>query len=410
MAPPPLTVVELDGLDDEARSARLAGLERELDRGFALDRAPLFRVALARGGGGRDQLLFVAHHLVVDAVSWTVLLDDLAAAYEAASAGRAPELPPAIGVGRWTRALAREAGSRAESGEAEYWRQTLAADVVELPLDHDGAVPDTVADSEVVSVSLDERQSARLLGEVTAKGRFRVEELLVAALAGTLAEWSGGAEVGLFLEGHGREDLSPPLDASGTVGWLSTLYPARFEVPLDQDPGASLLAVRERLRGLPARGLGYGLLRYPPVGSAAASERAAVLPAVPPRRFDVLFNYLGSADLLTAEGSPFRVERPLELSRGRGGRRPFLLEVDAVVTDGRLRVRWVFSARRHLRSTLEARAAAFVDRLEGLVEHCLGAPAPEVSASDFPLANLDEAKLGKLAAVLGRGAQRRESE
>ena len=89
------------------------------------------------------------------------------------------------------------------------------------------------------------------------------------------------------LEGHGREDLGGGLDLSRSVGWFTSLFPLRLAPAADL--GASIKAIKEQLRGVPDKGVGYGLLRY-----LAGAESAQALAALPQPR--ITFNYLGQFD------------------------------------------------------------------------------------------------------------------
>ncbi len=101
------------------------------------------------------------------------------------------------------------------------------------------------------------------------------------------------------LEGHGREDLFEGVDLSRTAGWFTTIYPVVLRLDAGVGPGEALKAIKEQLRGVPHRGIGYGLLRY--LRGGEASERLATLPAA-----EVSFNYLGQLDGTPPGGASLR--------------------------------------------------------------------------------------------------------
>jgi amino acid adenylation domain-containing protein/non-ribosomal peptide synthase protein (TIGR01720 family) len=391
---PRLHQLDSAGLAEDERRRRESAFEKELDREFDLAEAPLLRIGLLRGDGAADRLLFVAHHLIVDAVSWPLLLDDLEAAYRQAEAGGSAALPPAIGIGRWSRALAAAARAETVTDQADHWRTLTRKATARLPVDLESSAVDTMEAADVVATQLSAELTAALIDEVPARGRARVDEVLIAALASTLGDWAEGETLALFLEGHGREPLEEGPDPTPVVGWLGSIFPVALTLG-QREPRKILASVKEELRAAPTRGLGYGLLRY--LNPDEASRRRGSHPSS-----DVLFNYLGRMDRAPSEETRLRITSPLGLSRGMNMRRPFLLEITALVFGGRLRIEWGFSRHRHRRSTMEGRAQSYLDHVATLVDSCLGDAPGDARPDDFPLANLDQAGLSKLSTVLQR--------
>ncbi|HEY6930727.1 MAG TPA: condensation domain-containing protein, partial [Thermoanaerobaculia bacterium] len=159
---------------------------------------------------------------------------------------------------------------------------------------------------------------------------------------------------------------------------------------------ASLKVVQERLRAVPNRGLGYGLLRY----LANDPEIVAWLEALP--HPEVSFNYLGRFDLFD-ESSPFRLAKessgPIHSPRGL---RRHLLEVQGQVSDGRLRMDWSYSENIHRRETIERVANRFMETLRNLSKHCRSIAKGPYTPSDFPLAGLDQERLDRVIRKLGK--------
>src|SRR5204862_2912758 len=153
-----------------------------------------------------------------------------------------------------------------------------------LPRDHDGA--NTVGSMRSVTVRLEPAETRALLQDVPGVYRTQVNDVLLAGLGRVLARWTGRDRVLVDLEGHGREDLFPDVDLSRTVGWFTTLYPVALTVPVDGDPGTVLKSVKEQLRAVPRKGIGYGALRY-------LTDAEGLHGPVPPQ---VSFNYLGQFD------------------------------------------------------------------------------------------------------------------
>jgi non-ribosomal peptide synthase protein (TIGR01720 family) len=391
--PVPFEAVDLsylhgDDLDDAVERA-CALRQAEL----ALDDGPLLRALLVDRGAGHTQRLFVcAHHLVVDGVSWRVLLEDLETACRQLARGEAPRLPlKTTSFREWAAKLAAHAGSGALRDEVELWADGGAPPP--LPVDHAGG-GNTVASAATVQVALDEEETRALLTDVPPVYGTQVNDVLLAALARAFAPWTGSGTLLLELEGHGREDLFDDADVSRTVGWFTSAFPVEVEVDPAAGPGEALRAVKEQLRRLPGRGIGWGLLRW--MGDEATRERLAARPSP-----EVSFNYFGQFDgsfsgealfAAAAEGSG----EPLSPA----GRRPHLIEINGGVTGGRLRMAFTYSRHVHEAATVQRLADAYVHELRAIVEHCRAPEAGGYTPSDFPHLALDQDGLDDLLAEL----------
>ncbi|MET9173280.1 amino acid adenylation domain-containing protein [Streptomyces misionensis] len=253
------------------------------------------------GPDERGLLLLVCHHLVVDGVSWRILLPDLVGAWQALRAGREPALAP-VGTSfrRWAQTLVMEAQNPARIAELPLWRaQTRQADppLGARPLD---AEVDTWATAEHLTATLPADLTTALLTAVPARHRAGINDVLLTGLALAAARWrerrahDGPGALLVELEGHGREEFDPTVDLSRTVGWFTTRFPVRLDPgPVDLDDafggGAATAVVlgriKEQLRALPDNGLGYGLLRHLNADTAVALAGGATP--------QICFNYLG---------------------------------------------------------------------------------------------------------------------
>ncbi|MFD5798214.1 amino acid adenylation domain-containing protein [Streptomyces diastatochromogenes] len=251
----------------------------------------------ATGGPGR--LLVAAHHLVVDGMSWRVLLPDLAEAWRQARTGEAPALQPVgTSLRRWLRALADEALRPERAAELSLWRDLLAAPVAPVGSRPFDPKTDVTAATETVRVQLPADLTDAVLTSVPAAYRSGVDDVLLTALVLALARHRRGVSddaTVVRLEGHGRqEELAPGADLSRTVGWFTTVHPVRFDLSgIDVDDaiaggaaaGDALKRVKEQRRALPDQGIGYTLLRH------LNDETAAALRPYPAD--EIGFNFLG---------------------------------------------------------------------------------------------------------------------
>ena len=368
-----------------AEQAAMARVQGSLD----LAAGPLTRMAVLRRGAAGDRLLWVVHHLAVDGVSWRILLEDLQTALAQGARGEAVVLPARTSsIRRWGERLQAYA-QKAAVGDAAYWRGQQTADAP-LPRDLDGGA-NTVAAERTLVVELDEEATRGLLQEVPALWHTQINDALLTALLETYAAWTGRAALRIDLEGHGREDLFAGVDVSRTVGWFTSIFPVWLHREGAGDLAATLRGVKEQLRAIPTRGLSYGVLRYlgpPQLREQLAGPRAAIS-----------MNYLGqfapgtrpaplaAADADAAATGPLRSPR---------AHRAYLLEINAAVLGGRLRVYWTYSTACHAAATIERLAAGFLDTLRALIRLGQTVDSPRYTPSDFPHARLDQRNLDKL--------------
>ncbi|WP_156964509.1 non-ribosomal peptide synthetase, partial [Methylocapsa aurea] len=370
-----------------AEVRRIASERMEID----LQSGRMLNIASAASRGEEPgYLLVVMHHLIADGLSWRILLEDLTHAYRQALAGSPADLPPAGSFAQWSERLCAYAQTGPVLAEAGYWKALLEAPRSALPLD-DPAGDRRVEMSAAHQCVLDEAATLALLQRAPSVYRAGVEDLLLTALVLTLSRWSGGGNVLIDLDRHGREELFSDVDLTRTLGWFTSVAPCLFSV----DPAApladSLKSVKEELRQAPHRGLHYGLLRY-----LAASGESAEAPRRAPQA-EILFNYMGQLDASFGAGALFSlVDGQVRSGADPQWIRPYELAINADVLDGRLRMAWDFSAARIGRGAVERIAEECLETLRALIAHCLSPGAGGYTPSDFPLARLTQAQLDRL--------------
>ncbi|MCD0451542.1 amino acid adenylation domain-containing protein [Actinocorallia sp. API 0066] len=390
--PAPLVrrVAGLDRLDQEARAAA-----ERLDPAAGV----LAQIVWFDRGTAQGRLLVMLHHLVVDGVSWRVLLPDLVTALVSDT----PLAPVPTSFRRWAGKLAAEASAPSRTAELDTW-----LDLVEGPNPRIGAraldpARDTAATARRHTVELPAETTAPLLGEVTSAFHAGPDDVLLTGLSLAVAHWRkarGGRGTGVLLdlEGHGREEVVQGVDLSRTVGWFTTLYPVRLDPGLADwqevatggaATGRALKAVKEQLRRVPDNGIGYGLLRY------LNEETAEELRDLP--RAQIVFNYLGRVASSDGDWSP----APEELPPGEDPRMAVahVLEINAVTEDRPdgpvLRVTLTWPEGVLAEADVRALADDLVTALTGLVAHVRAGDGGGFTASDL-LVDLDQREIDAL--------------
>ncbi|MFF4989279.1 amino acid adenylation domain-containing protein [Streptosporangium saharense] len=378
-----LSSLDADGQDEEMRAESLRA-----QSGFPLATGPLLRARLFLLGRGRGpRLLLAAHHLVVDGISWRVLVSDLERAYTWALDGLPVDLGRRTTSFRdWSARLADFTASGGFAGEADHWAEVSGRQVTRLPLEGTGT--NTVGEERTVSVELGEESTRALLREVPSAYRTQINDVLLSALGRVMSDWTGDRTTLVALEGHGREELFDDVDLSRTVGWFTSLFPVALTVPRERDWGATLRGVKEHLRAVPHNGLGYGALRY-----LAGDPRLSDGVSEP----QISFNYHGRLDVEDEGTGLVRGWGETEgAERSPTQARPYLIEVNGLVREGRLHLHWTYAEGLHREETVRRLAEEFTTALEEIVEHCTAPGAGGFTPSDFPLTPLDQAAIDRL--------------
>jgi len=344
-----------------------------------LDSGPLIRTLLIERDSHPPQLLIVVHHLVMDVVSWGVLVDDVEVAYEQLLRDKPVSLPLRGASYRdWVTWLSDDD----RAGEVDFWTEQSRG--VEVLVDHAADGYGRESSQQTVTVVLEEPETTALLTDANDAYQTRPDELTTAALVAALSAWWGSRRVELAMESHGRPSGPGAPDVTRTLGWFTALYPLSFDLDPVADSGRLVRLVKEGLRGVPDRGTGYGVLRHLHRDPALNDQD------LPP----VLFNYLGKG----LAGTPrllVPISGAMETSKSPNNQRLHLLEIVAAVERDTLKVDWHFSTDLHERSTMERVADSFTAELRHLIDHCTTAGTGGFTPSDFPDAGLDQEELDK---------------
>jgi non-ribosomal peptide synthase protein (TIGR01720 family) len=351
-----------------ADEAELELYAEQVQRSLDLHNGPVWRTAHVTLPDGEIRVLMVIHHLVIDTVSWRLLLQDLQVAYEAYSAGGSPNLPIRTSSYRaWAEGLQAYAADY-PTEEKAWWLAQIDQPGSELPCDNPRG-KNQVQYQSVAHLGLSEQHTQQLLKQVPAVYQTQINDVLLAALSRVLCRWSEQSSVLIQLEGHGREDLVKDIDLSRSLGWFTSMFPVRLTPGENTDIGTSVRAVQRQLAAVPNKGLGYGVLRH-----MSGGPMAETLSQAPQAR--VTFNYLGQFDqsfddkamLVPAAESYGSCYSP-HAALGNW------LEVVGQVYDGRLALRCIYSTRRYRAETVEQLMREYQAELEALIEHCVAQAA-----------------------------------
>lgn len=379
----PIECFDLTQLAGDEQSARFYAHTVDLQRSLDLSEGPLLRVGLFDLGVGRPQrLVWIIHHLVTDHVSWRVLREDFATLHGQLSRGEPAALRAKTNsLQEWSAHLLEL--SEVIADEEDYWLSLPWNEVEPLPLD-DPAGDRRLGTSQTLDSVLSTEETREILDLASTGLHVPAGDLLLQCVARSLAAWSGKRTILLDIERHGREEQDEELDVSRTVGWFTSICPALLEVGRERSERSALRKLTEQMRAIPRRGLTYGIARY-----LARSPSMQSLPAA-----QVLFNYAGHAMQTDADEVFTAPVVRIAEERSPRGVRSHEIEINAVVLDKRLLLRWTYSPARLETATVAALAQECVARLRRLIEECRGAAA-EYQSSQFPLVDLAQRDLDR---------------
>ncbi|MGW8444293.1 non-ribosomal peptide synthase/polyketide synthase [Paenibacillus sp. S33] len=361
----------------------------EIQGSICLDEGPLVKLGLFRCPDG-DHLLVAIHHLVVDGVSWRILLEDLATGYEQALRGESVRLPNKTDSFRlWARQLSAYASSTALEKERSYWQQLEQAGAAQAALPKDytrkSETKHQLRDDRTLTVAWTAEETEQFLKQAHRAYNTEANDLLLTALGTAIHEWAGISQVLVNLEGHGREAILPDMDITRTVGWFTSQFPVVLDMGEDRNVGRRIKNLKEGLRRLPHKGIGYGILRY----LAAAREGEPSFVAEP----EISFNYLGQFDQ-DLKNNAFRMS-PYSIGASVSDTltKRYALDIHGMITEGALELTISYSSKTFMKKSIKKLANLLQESLRQVLAHCVEKELPELTPSDLSFQGLTAGEL-----------------
>lgn len=358
-------------------------ITRHCERGqqsLCLEKGELFYAILIKTPAFEDanRLFIVVHHMAIDGISWRVLIENIESALLALKNGEAINFgPKGTSYRQWVDLLGKYAISHRAMAQRPYW-ESISGHYRALPVDAEVPVS-FFSDIESIEASLNTRLTQSLLSEVNQVYHTEINDLLLAALTRTISRWSALNMVTIGLEGHGREDILMQVDISNSVGWFTSLYPVALAVEKNMDEGALIKSVKEQLRMIPEKGIGYGILRY-------LSPLPEVREKLSNSNWDLVFNYLGQLDNLVNANASVQMAVE-EDGKSKSDDYPVKekIAINAFISGGSLTLSWNYSNKQYHQKTIENLANQFITHLTELIQHCISMENQEFTPSDHGL-------------------------
>ncbi|WP_235604064.1 amino acid adenylation domain-containing protein [Bacillus gaemokensis] len=326
-----------------------------------LSEGPLMKLGLFRCEEG-EHLLIVIHHLVVDGVSWRILLEDIGAGYEQAVNGEAIQLPQKTDSFQlWAEQLSLYANNPDMEKEREYWNEVEQIPMELLPKDKEQDCG-LIKDSEAIAVKWTKSETEQLLKQANNAYNTEINDLLLTALGMAVHQWTGMEKIAVNLEGHGRESILSDLDITRTVGWFTSQYPVVLPIEAGSDISQRIKNIKKGLRQIPNKGIGYGLLKYL---SENQEKQTSTLES------EISFNYLGQFDQ-DLEHSVMQIS-PYSKGDELNGhqRRQYALDINGMIIDGSLSMTLSYNRAQYFEETIQELAGLLRETLKEIIAHCV---------------------------------------
>ncbi|AZK48670.1 non-ribosomal peptide synthase/polyketide synthase [Paenibacillus lentus] len=369
------------GTNESLIESHAAGLQS----GMGLEQGPLVKLGIFQTDQG-DYLLIIIHHLVVDGVSWRILLEDFHTLYQQAVQGQQLVLPPKTAPYiTWVKNLSRYANSETFLEEMSYWKEIEQMSIKKLPTAAPTKKVYQLQDCDFVMMSLSEEATQQLLTTSHRAYRTEINDLLLTALGLAVKEWTKEDLIAIHLEGHGREVMSETLDITRTVGWFTSMYPVILQLKSFDYP-TEIKWIKETLRNIPNKGMGFGILKYMTDESLKRSVPFQIEP-------EISFNYLGVFEDQNDEDASTIPTGP---SVSPHYHDTHLLAFNGMVSGNQLRMNCRFDATILDRSTVQFVMDRFKYYLLALIEHCSSKETVEFTPNDFTQKDMTQEQLDSL--------------
>jgi len=364
--------------DEQDRLVEQLGFK--LKSGLEIEKNLLFKTGAFNLGARGYLLLLTAHHLIVDGVSWRIILEDFDYLLSEIN-HQDVKLPlKTHSFMAWSTWLNKYSENSFDY-EKKYWSDTLLSQF-NYPVDFNTGC-DTIGQSTTLSVELEVEKTKQLLTVVNHVYSIDIHETLTIALATILKDLTGQNDIVIEIEGHGREEMDSGLNVSRTIGWFTSLYPLNLKLQ-DGDLDVNIKFLKEQMRKVPNKGFDFGILKYLKKEFNANHNRY------------VRFNYLGSNESSMKRNSFEIADVGYEFDTDKTNMLTAILDINAIIIDGKLIVTIVYSRNKFLDETVQNLLNMYVNRMDEIIKLSSSESDKKFTPSDFTASDISQDDLDNL--------------
>ncbi|MDR0126242.1 non-ribosomal peptide synthetase [Bacillus zhangzhouensis] len=345
---------------------------------LSLERGEVIKAILFHTSHDTSELFIAAHHLVMDGISWRIIQEDVLNGLKQLAAGQEIILAKkTASYKQWADALYEYAQTDQLQEQVPFWEKITDQEEEGSPF-QTPALSNIEEHADILSVQLTKEQTDILLRQASQAYRTEVNDLLLSGLAQAV-----GKPILITLEGHGREDLFEQMDLSRTVGWFTSSYPI-FIPFIKTDVERQIKDVKETLRAVPQKGIGYGLLQY-------MTESRLLKTAAP----QMSFNYLGQLDQTDGEVKLYLADERNGHVHDPKAERQHLIDVYGYVVNGQLQMNFMMNRELLQHEDVRLLPERFKEKMEDILTHCVEARGG-FTPSDFSMVQLTQKQIDEL--------------
>jgi amino acid adenylation domain-containing protein/non-ribosomal peptide synthase protein (TIGR01720 family) len=338
-----------------------------------------------------DYLLIVIHHLVVDTVSWRILIEDLTTAYQQTLNNEDISLPAKTDSFKlWSQSLKDFTRTDSFNEEVKYWSACVSTPFENISYDYPSEMGDAkVKNKKAMSVRLSSEYVTRLETEVHKAFNTEINDILLAALALSVKKCFGLLTVPIMLESHGRVKLKEDININRTVGWFTSEFPVLLDTSEAENLANFIKIVKDYLHKVPNSGIGFGLLKF-----IAKGRNSEIVDAATPQ---IAFNYLGKVDDEDGTESIFQWEdKTLGNEECIQNQSDYALEIVAMGREGFLEFNLEYHDSQFNEDTISKWLEIYINILQELIDFCANRSHSEVTPTDFDYSDLSLQDLNEL--------------
>ena len=386
----PLSLGEVDfrGISQDNAAAEIEKNTNRIQASIDLETGPLMKAALFHLDDG-DRLIIVIHHLVIDGISWRILLEDIETLYRQYKKGEPLVLPlKSDSYKLWSEKLASLVTNDELLRSETYWAKLELSGLEPIKKDYEGE-NNYIKDTQTLTTHLSEEETTSLLTGINHAYGTEINDILLTSLGLAIKRTRGNCRVLIALEGHGREEILENITINRTLGWFTCIYPVILNMSYESDLSRQVKEVKENLRQVPDKGVSYGILRYL---RARKSQEGVDFDLKP----QVNFNYLGQVDTDLEQTSFRRANESVGELISSNRQRGYELEVSGIIIDQQLNLSISFNTRQYKTETIETLLVHYKTALNQIIYHCSARKERTLTPSDFTYKELSIEKVEDL--------------
>lgn len=361
-------------LGDESRLEELCDLAQASIR---LNDGPLFKSRIFRTDQ-KTYILLIVHHLVIDGISWRILLEDINSSYRQLQSKQEVKLPlKTASYAMWVDVLKEYSEIISLSNEREYWN------AIEKKARKGRENTGKEVNYHNIERRLNTEWTKKLMYDTETSYGTEINDLLLVALSGAIETVTGCSENVIDVESHGREELHRAISIDRTIGWFTSIYPVVLQHSGDIED--DIIETKEMLRHVPNHGIGYSLIRF--YGKGTRNEFC---------KNDFCFNYLGEFQAEHNDGLFKKSEKGCGREIDSNNRLGHAVAINCSIIGGEFIINILYDRNLYETREINILADTFIVALQNIIENCTSRSTVIKTASDIGLQDASEDEIDSI--------------